>query len=106
MPTPESIPGDRLATREQVSFLERNKIKPPAEGWRFVTAQRLVTAITQRSRDGLCSPRQMAVLNRLGIDAQNLTREKAGALMGILEANKMTGMGYRFAPGDVKSVLG
>jgi hypothetical protein len=45
-------------------------------------------------------------LNRLGIDAQNLTREKAGALMGILEANKMTGMGYRFAPGDVAKVLG
>ena len=88
-PAPRSTDAD--ATLTQVQTLERHKLWPDLGKGELALTRResswLISAVVQRSEEGLCTLRQASVLrkNKLRTD---LTFAEAGYVMGAMAANR------------------
>jgi superfamily II DNA or RNA helicase len=103
------VPSDltishRPATETQHEVLALNGFQAPIEGWSFDVAQRLVGEISRRKQQGLASPKQINTLRKRGIDARQFSKSLAGALVGALVANKESGFGWMFRPGEAERI--
>lgn len=75
------------ATDEQLRDLVDAGVTNP-DGISRGDAKRMLSAIQDRRRKGLCSLKQAKLLKRFYVDTRTLTRDDAGILIGILERYK------------------
>lgn len=102
---PPAAAGEyKPATTGQAEMLALNGFQAPPEGWSFEAAHNLLGEITRRKRQGLASPKQINSLRKRGIDARQYSKGHAGSLMGALVANKASGYGWAFRPGEVAAI--
>ena len=79
----ESVP--RPATDKQVEFLFKQGID--GDHYTFRQARRVITEIRRRWKAGLCSMKQVALLQRFGIDGSDMTKAEAGASIDRIASN-------------------
>lgn len=78
--------GDAPATENQIATLQKMRIPVP-DGLTKRAAWRILAEQFRRRREGLCTFRQAAALQKKGYDTRAMTFEAARALMDALMAN-------------------